>query len=290
MPSNKLPTELWDYIISYCDHPSECALSKVCHRLADIVNDRNELAIDKCRRKGITLPSEDIIALSFNNPGLPLDATRLTRHNPFGCPLSLRPSTVRGFEMDENDDGNLVFKTMWNEAGVMERGVLEFNLEFESSGIPRWIIDGLRPTMKVSAVLERGNGSSSGLRISASMGVWRLDGLSKDKKFMSKETILHAICTVDNECSESSFEVQIDPSSTIHGHPVVGGSDGIRIHLNTGNDVRISNVQISFQLPDKIPSQFSDWLEESRKLREHRSTTESKPCYMNNLNIGLFGL
>lgn len=70
----------------------------MCHRLADIVNDRNELAIDKCRRKGesslfpfivyslsrpgITLPSEDIIALSFNNPGLPLDATVrfYTRH------------------------------------------------------------------------------------------------------------------------------------------------------------------------------------------------------------------
>ncbi|GMS80320.1 hypothetical protein PENTCL1PPCAC_2495 [Pristionchus entomophagus] len=286
MPSNKLPTELWDHILSFCDHPSEWAISKVSQRLADIVTERNEFALEKCRRKGVTLPSNVILSLSFENPDLPLDATLLFAHNPFGCCISPSPSTVRGFEVEESD-GKKIFSSKWTETGVMERGALEFTLDYESMGIPKWIMDGLRPRIVVSAVLQRRDGSSIGSRVAATIGLWRLDGMTRLGKFASKQETVHiAIWTVENGQSESRCEIQMEPSATLHGHPAFGGSDGLRIAINSGNCVRISDVQLRFELPDEIPSQFYDWLIESRKLRESRSLKGARNC----IEVGLFGL
>ncbi|GMS91856.1 hypothetical protein PENTCL1PPCAC_14031, partial [Pristionchus entomophagus] len=140
MASTMLPTELWERILSFCDHPSTCALSKVCQRLDAIVTSRNERVLNKCRSEGITLPADAILAHCLGNADLPLDARLLLAHNPFGCCIFPSTSTVRGFNVGDNE-GRQTF--LRNEE--MEKGTIEFTLDYESIGIPRWIVDGIRP-------------------------------------------------------------------------------------------------------------------------------------------------
>ncbi|GMT11319.1 hypothetical protein PFISCL1PPCAC_2616 [Pristionchus fissidentatus] len=284
MPSNKIPNEMWDHILSFCDHQSGFALSKVNQRLAEIVSERNEYAVEKCRKTGIALPSDEILSFVFGSDEFPLDFSKLERHNPFGRWLCLTASTVRGFESIDEGDERREYGSKWNEQGVMERGALEFGVGFDEIGIPRWIIDGLRPTIRVSAVLQRRNRSCVGRRISASMGVWRIDRVSPVRALAAKETIQLAICTVENGKSESRFEIQIDPTARIHGHAAVAGSDALRINISSGSDVIVSDVRIRFDLPEELPPSFFEWLHEAHELRNlghtHRKCSE----------VGLFGL
>ncbi|GMS79382.1 hypothetical protein PENTCL1PPCAC_1557, partial [Pristionchus entomophagus] len=286
MSSAKLPAELWHHILSFCDHPSECALSRVSRRLSGIVSDKNAFALGKCWRNGITLPCY-LLALSSDNADLPLDVTLLMAHNPFGGWFSPHPSTVRGFEMAENEGGKQTFSSQWKTGDEMERGTIEFAVEYESIGIPRWIIDGIRPMIAVSAVLQRSDGSSKGPRVAATMGVWRLDGLSQLGVFTSQESIRMGVCSVANGQGESRFEVVLDSEGSVHGHPALGGSDGLIITFSTRNDVRISDVQLRFDLPDGIPAQFFDCLAESRALRKSRVITGAKNCFDMEL-LGLY--
>ncbi|GMS93175.1 hypothetical protein PENTCL1PPCAC_15350, partial [Pristionchus entomophagus] len=188
MPSNKLPPELWYRILYYCDHPSKCSISKVSHRLADVVTEKRGLAIGRCRNRGITLPSDEILSLSFENPDLPLDTKVLKKHNPFGRCISLSPSTMNRFHVEENYGGQAFIGEVVRELTPLERATIDFVLDYESIGIPRWMIDGLRPRIIVSAVLQRCDGA--GTRISAKIGVCRLDGMSQPGNFTQKARTL----------------------------------------------------------------------------------------------------
>ncbi|GMS90907.1 hypothetical protein PENTCL1PPCAC_13082, partial [Pristionchus entomophagus] len=284
MSSIKLPAEWFHHILSFCDHPTTCALSKVCQRFAAIVADKHALDVGKCWRRGVALPS-DVHALSSNHDDLPLDLTLLLEHNPFGGGIFLNPSTVRGFEVGK-EESRPTFSSEWRTADEMERATIEFAFAYESIGIPRWIIDGLRPRIAVSAVLRRRDGSPHGSRVSARMGVWRLDGMSELGHFTSQESIRFGFCSVANGETESIFDVGIEPSASQHGHPALGGSDGLVIGFSTRNDVQISDVRVRFELPDEIPSQFFDWLTESRAFRDSRAMAGSCTCF----DIELLGL
>ncbi|GMS92287.1 hypothetical protein PENTCL1PPCAC_14462 [Pristionchus entomophagus] len=234
--------------------------------------------------KGITLPSDVILSFSFDNADFPLYTKLLLAHDPFGCCVTPRASSVRGFDVVMEKDGLQSFTS--EKADLAHRGTLEFLLDYDSVGIPRWIIDGLRPMITVSVVLQRADGSTDGPKVSAKIGVCRLDGMSQVGTFKSKENIYMNTLVVDNGYSDSRFEVEFEPSTTLHDHPEFGGSDGIRISLSTRDKVRVSHVHLQFTLPDEMPAEFSDWLTESRQLREFRSLHEARPC----IDIGLFGL
>ncbi|GMR46288.1 hypothetical protein PMAYCL1PPCAC_16483, partial [Pristionchus mayeri] len=75
MPTSKLPTEMWQHILSYCDHPTHCALSMVCRKFAEIIDERYEFILGRCRRQGVTLPSNELLHLSFTHAQFPLDLT-----------------------------------------------------------------------------------------------------------------------------------------------------------------------------------------------------------------------
>ncbi|GMS78812.1 hypothetical protein PENTCL1PPCAC_987, partial [Pristionchus entomophagus] len=84
MIATRLPSELWERLLSFCDHPSACALAKVCQRLASIATATHERVLEKCLSEGITLPSSAILALSQGCDDLSLEARFLMAHNPFG--------------------------------------------------------------------------------------------------------------------------------------------------------------------------------------------------------------
>ncbi|GMT07948.1 hypothetical protein PENTCL1PPCAC_30122, partial [Pristionchus entomophagus] len=280
MSSVQLPSELWDHILYFCDHTSECALSKVCQRLAAIVAAGKALTLEKCRRIGVTLPSDAILALSFMSAKFPLEARLLLAHDPFGGSICLVPSTVRGYDEAITEGRKQAFSSQWRTADEMERGAIELTLDYESIGIPKWIIDGIRPRIVVSAVLQRRDGSCSGSNVSARMGLWRLDGTPKLGNVTSKviKISLLGIGSFEVGGSMPKKVITVEHAATIHGHPAFGGSDGLRIDFCTRNDVRISDVQLKVELPDEIPILFFDWLVESRKLREFRSLVGASIC------------
>ncbi|GMR46285.1 hypothetical protein PMAYCL1PPCAC_16480 [Pristionchus mayeri] len=284
MPTSKLPTELWQHILSFSDHPTMCALSKVCHKFAEIVVERNEFVLGKCRIQGVTLPSDELLSLSFAHPQFPLDIPMWMTHNPFGARIYPRLASVRGYDVDEKD-GKMQFATSSTQSGVAERRVIDLSTEHESIGIPKWIIDGVRPQVTVTGLLQRRDGSAVGPRVTATMGVWRLDGIQNDHTFLSKEPIRTDLCTLESGADRRVMQVDIDPTAISRGHTAVGGSDGLRVVLNSNCDVRFSDVGIHFELPDKVPPAFPAWLAESRELRESRATTAGTARLE-----GLFGL
>ncbi|GMR46289.1 hypothetical protein PMAYCL1PPCAC_16484, partial [Pristionchus mayeri] len=202
----------------------------------------------------------------------------LMAHNPFGARISPQLSSVRGFEEVEND-GQVQFTTCSAQAGGSGRRMIELTTEYESIGIPKWIIDGVRPRIRVSAVLQRRSGSAEGPRVSATMAVWRLEGIAKDHTFQYKVYPSYGSITYYYLLINIHIQVDIDPSSTRHGHSAFGGSDGLRIVLNSNCDVIISNVEMHVELPDKIPSEFSKWFVESREFRKSPSHPTFSPFF-----------